>query len=60
MFGYKSPEELLAAVLSIDDELYVDPERRKEFDRLVRRHDAVSVFEARMYRSDGSTMWASP
>ena len=59
MFGYESPEQLLAAVSNIDDELYVDPERRKEFDRLVRRHDAVSGFEAQMYRRDGSTMWAS-
>ncbi|MBD0356906.1 MAG: PAS domain S-box protein, partial [Rubrobacter sp.] len=59
MFGYESPEELLAAVSSIDDELYVDSEHRKEFDRLVRRHDAVSGFEAQMYRNDGSTMWAS-
>ena len=59
MFGYKDPEELLAAVSSIDDELYVDPERRAEFDRLIRRHDAVSGFEAQMYRRDGSMMWAS-
>jgi two-component system, NarL family, sensor histidine kinase UhpB len=59
MFGYESPEELLAAVSSIDDELYVDPERRTEFDRLIRRHDAVSGFEAQMYRKDGSVMWAS-
>ena len=59
MFGYESPEELLAAVSSIDDELYVDPERRTEFDRLIRRYDAVSGFEAQMYRKDGSVMWAS-
>jgi PAS domain-containing protein len=31
MFGYGSPEELLAAVSSISDELYVDPARRMEF-----------------------------
>lgn len=59
MFGYESPEELLAAVSSIDDELYVDPDRRTEFDRLIRGHDAVSGFEAQMYRKDGSVMWAS-
>jgi PAS domain S-box-containing protein len=59
MFGYGSPEELLAAVSSISDELYVDPARRMEFDRLVRRHDAVSGFEAQMYRRDGSVVWTS-
>ena len=59
MFGSDSPEELLESVSSIGDDLYVDAERRAEFDRLIRRDGLVSGFEAQMNRSDGSTMWAS-
>ena len=59
MFGYDSPEELLANVSNIGEQLYVDAERRAEFDELIRRHGFVSGFETQMYRADGSLMWAS-
>ncbi len=59
MFGYDSPEELLANVSNIGEQLYVDAGRRAEFDELVRRHGFVSGFETQMYRADGSVMWAS-
>src|SRR3712207_5528083 len=59
MFGYDSPEELLANVSNIGEQLYVDPGRRAEFDQLIQRHGFVSGFEIQMYRSDGSVMWAS-
>jgi PAS domain S-box-containing protein len=59
MFGYDSPEELLANVSNIGEQLYVDAGRRAEFDELIRRHGFVSGFETQMYRTDGSVMWAS-
>ena len=59
MFGYDSPEELLANVSNIGEELYVDPGRRAEFDELIQRHGFVSGFENQIYRADGSVMWAS-
>ena len=59
MLGYESPDELLAAISDIGDQLYVEPERRKEFNRLIREHNAVSGFEIQMHRKDGSVMWAS-
>ncbi len=59
MFGYDSPEDLLRSVSDIGEELYVEPERRAEFDRIVQRDGSVQGFEVRMYRKDGSTMWAS-
>ena len=59
MFGYDSPEELLANVSNIGEQLYVDAGRRAEFDELIRRHGFVSGFETQMYRADGSLMWAS-
>jgi two-component system, NarL family, sensor histidine kinase UhpB len=59
MLGYDSPEELLENVSNIAEQLYVDPERRTEFGRLVRRDDFVRGFEAQAYRKDGSVMWTS-
>jgi PAS domain S-box-containing protein len=59
MFGYDSPEQLLENISDIGEQLYVDPERRAEFDRLIRRDGFVSGFEIQMYRTDGSVMWAS-
>ena len=59
MFGYASPEEMLESVSSIAEQLYVDPERREEFGRLVRLHGFVRGFEVEAYRKDGSVMWAS-
>ena len=31
MFGYESPEELMAAITDIKTQVYVDPQRRAEF-----------------------------
>jgi two-component system, NarL family, sensor histidine kinase UhpB len=59
MFGYDSPEELLENVSNVAEQLYVEPERRAEFNRLVQQDDFVSGFEVQMYRKDGSVMWAS-
>src|SRR5215211_7178224 len=59
MFGYDSPEELLEKVSNVSDQLYVDPERREEFSRLMQQDDFVSGFEVRIYRKDESVMWAS-
>ena len=59
MFGYESPEELLEVVSDVEHQLYVDPERRAEFGRLMKREGFVSGFEIQMYHKDGSAMWAS-
>jgi two-component system, NarL family, sensor histidine kinase UhpB len=59
MFGYGSPEELLERVSDVAEQLYVEPERREEFSRLMQRDGFVSGFEVQMYRKDGSVMWAS-
>jgi two-component system, NarL family, sensor histidine kinase UhpB len=59
MFGYESPEELLEAVSDIGHEIYVEAKRRVELYRLAQQNGFVSGFEVRMYRKDGSSMWAS-
>jgi PAS domain S-box-containing protein len=59
MFGYESSEELLGAISSIGEQLYVEPERRREFTRLVVRDGIVSGFEAQLLRKDGTPVWIS-
>ncbi|MDY6939990.1 MAG: EAL domain-containing protein [Cyanobacteriota bacterium] len=57
IYGYDSPEELLATVEDIASQLYVDAERRKEFVELLHANDRVRGFEVRVYRKDGNIIW---
>ncbi|HEX5973757.1 MAG TPA: PAS domain S-box protein, partial [Rubrobacteraceae bacterium] len=59
MFGYDSPEDLLENVTNVAEQLYVDPRRREEFNRMIRRDGFVSGFEIQTRRKDGGEMWAS-
>lgn len=57
LYGYSSPAELMAHLTNIGHQLYVEPCRRAEFTRLLQENDAVSGFEAQVYRKDGSVIW---
>jgi PAS domain S-box-containing protein len=59
MLGYDSPEELLENVSDIAEQLYVEPERRAEFGRLMRGDGFARGFEVEVYRKDGGVRWAS-
>ena len=59
LYGYKSPEEMMANVIDIECQLYVNPKRRQEFAAALREHDAVSEFESQIYRRDGRIIWIS-
>ena len=59
IYGYSSAEELITGVESISDQLYVLPERRDEFIRLMRTRGEVSAFESQIRRKDGSIIWIS-
>ncbi len=48
--GYETEEELLAAVKSIDQDWYVEPGRRDEFQRALQMHGRVENFESEIYR----------
>ena len=56
MFGFDSPEELIACV-SDDSQLYADPARRQELKRLLREQGVVNHFELHVQRKDGSKVW---
>jgi PAS domain S-box-containing protein len=59
MFGYATPEELIASVRDIEHQTYVLPARREELKRLLATQGTVTGFEAERYRKDGSKFWIS-
>ncbi|MBE9128247.1 MULTISPECIES: PAS domain S-box protein [unclassified Coleofasciculus] len=59
IYGYDSPEELMATITNIPEQLYVEPHNRTEFLTLMQNYGEVSNFESRVYRKDGSIIWIS-
>lgn len=59
IYGYDSPEDLMARVTDIGRRLYVQPGRRAEFKRIMDEHDTITGFESQIFRKDGSTIWIS-
>jgi PAS domain S-box-containing protein len=57
IYGYESPEKLIANLTSIQEQLYVDPNRRNEFKHLIETSDTVSDFESQIYSKDGNVLW---
>jgi PAS domain S-box-containing protein len=53
IYGYDSPEELIASMTDIAKQLYVDPNRRVELFK----HSEILNFESQVYRKDGSIIW---
>ncbi|MEO1132352.1 MAG: PAS domain S-box protein [Cyanobacteria bacterium J06639_1] len=58
IYGYASPEALIAAVDDIATQLYVDPQVRADFVAQVERAGSVTDFEARIWRGD-DMIWIS-
>ncbi|KAF1045233.1 MAG: putative signaling protein [Herbaspirillum frisingense] len=59
IYGYRSPEDLIVGLRDISHQLYVEPDRRVEFMRLMEERGSVSNFESRVYRRDGDIIWIS-
>ena len=59
IYGYASPEELMSGITDIGRRLYVQPDRRAEFVRLMEANDVITGFESEIFRKDGSTIWIS-
>ncbi len=57
IYGYSSPEELMAAVNDIKTELYVEPDARDRFIAALQKEDIITNFEARIRRKDGTIIW---
>lgn len=59
IYGYESAAALLRTLTNISGQLYVNPDRRDEFVRLMRENGSLSGFESMVYRRDGSVIWIS-
>ncbi|MEY2428495.1 MAG: hypothetical protein QOJ40_1380, partial [Verrucomicrobiota bacterium] len=59
IYGYSSPEELVAGLTDIGRRLYVHDGRRDEFVRLMQEHDTITGFESQIFRKDGTIIWIS-
>jgi two-component system, cell cycle sensor histidine kinase and response regulator CckA len=59
VFGFASPAELLACEDMATNHLYVEPDRRTEFMRLMRENGEVTGFESLIRRRDGTLVWIS-
>lgn len=59
IYGYNSPAQLMSAINNISSQLYVDPNRRAEFIRLLQVQDTVSNFESQVFTRDRSVIWIS-
>jgi len=59
IYGFESPEQMLAILPQHLDEIFVEIERRREFYRRVVAEEAVRGFEMRVRRRDGEMIWTS-
>lgn len=59
IYGHASPDALIDHLHDISRQLYVLPERRAEFVRLMQEHGAVRNFESQVFRHDGRIIWIS-
>ncbi|HOF58440.1 MAG TPA: PAS domain S-box protein [Syntrophorhabdaceae bacterium] len=59
IFGYSSPDEMVADVTNIGHQLYVNSRDRHRFQQLLEKDEVVEGFESQFYRKDGSALWGS-
>ncbi|HAX86451.1 MAG TPA: hypothetical protein DCY91_09310 [Cyanobacteria bacterium UBA11370] len=57
IYGYDSPEEMIASVTDIQTQIYVNPRDRTQFRYLMEQYGQVQGLEYQAYRKDGSTLW---
>ncbi|AOY58602.1 PAS domain S-box protein [Desulfococcus multivorans] len=59
MFGYESPEAMIADISDISRQCYIDPEERRRWQREMTKNGKIENFEFRAKRKDGSEIWLS-
>lgn len=59
IMGYDSPEELSRNIANLGEQFYVDPSKREEFLRLMKKHGFVRDFQYKAYKKDGSIIEVS-
>ncbi|MGF1514220.1 MAG: PAS domain S-box protein [Elainellaceae cyanobacterium] len=59
IYGYDSADELIGDLTSIQNQLYVEPNRRREFIDELEQQGEIFKFESQVYRKDGRLIWIS-
>jgi PAS domain S-box-containing protein len=59
MYGYDSPQGIMAAITDVTRQLYVHPEEREKMKGIIETHGSVRNYEVHQYRRNGSTFWLS-
>ncbi|HEY0844685.1 MAG TPA: EAL domain-containing protein [Noviherbaspirillum sp.] len=59
MYGYDSPQQMIAMLRDIEHQLYLDPGRRAEFLYQMNAHGQVINFESRVRHRNGNIIWIS-
>ncbi len=57
IFGYDTPEEMVAGITNIEKQDYVDPADRREFQRLMIEQGEAREFTSWNYRKNGERIW---
>jgi PAS domain S-box-containing protein len=57
MMGYDGPHQLIEAITDIAHTIYVHPEARSEYQRLMERDGMVREFEYQVRRRNGDILW---
>src|SRR6201747_944278 len=59
MMGYGTPQGLIGGIGDIAETIYVQPEARTEYERLMQRDGMVREFEYQVRARDGTVLWLS-
>lgn len=59
IYGYSSTAAMMQELTNIEQQLYVNPQRRAEFIETLNREGIVTGFESQAYQRDGSIIWIS-
>ncbi len=59
IFGYASPDEMLASISDIGSQVYKEPTRRKEYQDTITEKGFIKEFVNEEHRKDGSWIWTS-
>ncbi|HEY9888198.1 MAG TPA: adenylate/guanylate cyclase domain-containing protein, partial [Candidatus Obscuribacterales bacterium] len=59
IYGYDSPDELMAQVTDVGTQLYTQPKRRDELIVYLQQFETITGSESEVFRKDGSKIWIS-
>lgn len=59
IYGYDSPEDMIASITDIASQVYVNPQNRATLLKRLGLGEKVADFETQIYRKDKSVLWIS-